>query len=208
MTAECRTALCLAFSVICSALQGCAVARYPDSWPAIRPEQLLGDCPHISGRYSNSGVAEPTDGGQPRLADFFFAGLAARDSDEVRISQTSDKIDVALHSGGQIVRSFTFTKSWLRREDGFRCHFVIPTGLQDLSFHAQQGRTTPDGRIRSTDYRKAADGSLIVRASFSASNVALVMPHVWYRFSPVGKVDKMLGTRYTWDSGEKCVQGR
>ena len=119
MTPEWRTTLYLAFAITCNALQGCAVARYPDSWPAIRPEQLFGDCPHIAGRYSNSGVAEPAEGGQPRLVDFFFAGIATRDSDEVHISQTSDKIDVALHSGGQTVRSFTFTKSWLRREDGF-----------------------------------------------------------------------------------------
>jgi hypothetical protein len=181
------------------------VGSYPSDWPSADGKQV-GKCPQIAGKYRNVGVRHPPEGASPSLSQV----LGLPDGDGVVIDQTSDTISVTVSRSGEPVETIVFTSGerhfrgeltgWdTSQPRTFSCLLEVPGFQRRLSFsHLMRsgiggvgafGAGMVGGSGEGVDFKKAADGSLLLR--FGKGWGALIGPlpvgygeQFWIRFAP------------------------
>jgi hypothetical protein len=183
-------------------LSGCAVTgSYPDRWPPLEPARLVGKCPDIGGTYKAEGIRYP-EAGSISLASLFLLG----DADRVDIVQSPNRISFIGYRSEKVTQRLDFgsaeTEYGWRNDVGqsFKCLLDIATGRRHLYFshqaHVSQGGGFGAGpgfvlttQWAATTYRKAEDGSLIIRSELGSGLIVTGVPAgavdiIWYRFEP------------------------
>ncbi len=194
----------VALALVATLLHGCAtVSDYPASWPKVASGSQVGDCPDIAGTYGNVGVSASENARQIRLSDLF---PIPEESDTVKIVQAPDTIAIASHKAGVESHRLAYAsarlgygpwESWdQRKSNAFMCLRDLLSGRQ-LTFN-HQGNSSSLGGVgiiggysaEGVTFRKATDGSLLVRFSKSLGALLVLIPvgkteEVWYRYARI-----------------------
>lgn len=168
---------------------GCtSYAVYPSNWPSIDASSSTDCLSSLVGEYHNAGEYGSTNGGSPRysppyLSSYFFANqAAAARADRVRISKAAEEgLRIELVDGDQALAPVE-----IRAEKDFRCEsgWVI---IESSRFVAEN---VSGHESNAYHFKRAQDGSLVVKIDSSAVGLVLVMPVAgssteWQRFLPV-----------------------
>lgn len=184
--------------IIISLFSGCAVTGdYPDEWPKLAPQKMIGKCPDISGKYKNLKVENPYFDSTP-MPITLAQTLGLSDGDHVEIWQSPEVIKVTVRNYGSEVEAVAFTSGevgigWEKnRRHVFLCPYDIPSGR--VIYFSHQGQSSIGGnqgifaaQWEGVSYYKAVDGSLVVKFTKGLGGVIAPFPfgkvdRIWYRF--------------------------
>jgi hypothetical protein len=176
-------------------LSGCAITgTYPGDWPEPGKVTVVGKCPSIAGKYSNSGISHPSDARPLSLTQL----LDLADGDQVEITQSPDVIAVSVWNAGERSETVTFSSGekaygWdTSQPRTFICPVDILSGRILLFSHLhKQSLALGYAGVgwEAVRFNKANDGSLIVWVEKGGGVLLAVVPvgwldRVWYLFQP------------------------